>query len=154
VQISPSPLVCASWLSFNTSLFFFSLFFFFLFFPPPSLERGGGEKGNILKRNLQKKTQELLRKNPTQTSLARGLEAQRPWEGERVPSELALLVKGNKKGSGAGAVCREKGLGACLVAKPLWSPWLSVPFASSRFLKVMQSESSSQSCLGATGGCS
>lgn len=60
MQISPSPLVRASWLAFNISLFF-SLPFFSLL-SPPALERGGGEKGNILKRNLQKRHGSYLTK--------------------------------------------------------------------------------------------
>lgn len=69
MQISPSPLVRASWLAFSISLFFF-----FFFFPPPSLERGGGEREEHLKKKSAEKTWELLNKNPTQTSPAGGLQ--------------------------------------------------------------------------------
>lgn len=64
MQISPSPLVRASWLAFNISLFFSSFFLI-------SREREGvGREENILKRNLQKRHGSHLTKiQPKQAQL-------------------------------------------------------------------------------------
>lgn len=57
----------------RSTFLFFSLSLFFLF-SPPSLERGGGERGEHLKKKSAEKTWELLNKNLTQTSPAGGLQ--------------------------------------------------------------------------------
>ena len=154
MQISPSPLVCASWLSFNTSLFFFFPFFFFPLFPSPiSRERRRGEREHLKKKSAEKDTGVTLQKsNPNKPS--QGIRSTAALGRGARPLGACFARKRKQKGIWCWGCVQGEGAGACLVAKPLWSPWLSVPFASSRFLKVMQSESSSQSCLGATGGCS
>lgn len=74
MQISPSPLVRASWLAFNISLFFSLSFFFSSSLSPSSRERGRGEREHLKKKSAEK-TWELLNKNLTQTSPAGGLQA-------------------------------------------------------------------------------